>query len=157
MKVMEPTIRWCVLKHDTPDVLRIDQACYPPGARLTEDDLAMLCRRHIVVVSQNERDRITGYCAYSLADDHYQILRLAVAPAFRRCGFATAMLDRLLGRMFSPGYDRTRIVALVDGKQLAAQMFFSRLTFKAETVPDTDTMLFEYRVEELVDWRNCDD
>jgi len=154
---MEPTIRWCVLKHDTPDVLRIDQACYPPGARLTEDDLAMLCRRHIVVVSQNERDRITGYCAYSLADDHYQILRLAVPRAYRRCGFATEMVGRLLGRMAIQGYNRTRIVALVDGRQVDGQLFFARLGFRAETVPDTDTMLFTYRVEELVDWRNCDD
>ena len=145
MKTMAQTVRLCVFHRDSASILRIDKPCYPES-QLLADDLATLCRRHIVVVAE-EYGRIRGYCVYSREEDHFYILRLAVAPASYRRGLATLMVDRLIGMLMSPsGYRRDKIVALVGGRQMYAQYFFSAMGFRASPVPGTDTMRFVWEI-----------
>jgi [ribosomal protein S18]-alanine N-acetyltransferase len=47
-------------------------------------------------VAKNDSNRIVGFCSFWRVVDELHINNLAVAPASRRAGVATALLDRVL-------------------------------------------------------------
>ena len=138
--------RW-IVAHDHADVLRIDRACYPEGARLRPSDLDEMTRRHIGCLTFDERERTTGYSIYGLSDDCIQLLRIGVAPAYRRCGYGSTLVNRLKRRVISTIIKRKRVEALVDGRQVACQLLLSKCGFIGSPVPNTDTIRFRYTLD----------
>jgi ribosomal-protein-alanine N-acetyltransferase len=74
-------------------------------------------------LAKNEEGTTVGFCSFWRVLDELHINNLAVAPAFRRAGVATALLDRVLG----------------DGARLGA----SRATLEVRRSNDPARLLYE--------------
>lgn len=138
----ELLIRWRIGRDDR-ELLAIDDRCYIES--MTQRDLKdILSDRRVICVVAEDAGKIIGYCIYQLQPKAIRIIRCGVDPRSRRCGAATAFLDRFKTRLLS---DRRRIVWVdVAGDSIAAQLCLSRAGFVAEPLP-LDMIRFEFRKE----------
>lgn len=96
---------------------------------------------------------VVGYMVFKLGQKRIELLNLAVAPTCRRRGVGCALIDHLTAKLIQPGANRRqRIVTYVRERNLAAQLFFRALGFRAVRVLrdyydgcDDDAYRFEYR------------
>jgi ribosomal-protein-alanine N-acetyltransferase len=99
-----------------------------------------------------ERDeRIVGFMIYELHKNRLHVLNFAVHEDFRRMGVASQMAVKLIGKL-SP-QRRSRILLEVRETNLAAQLFFREMGFRAisllrdfydDTTEDAYLMEFHY-------------
>ena len=95
-----------------------------------------------------------GFCSFWRVLDELHINNLAVAPAFRRAGVATALLARVLGDGFRLGASRATLE--VRRSNDSARLLYERLGFSVAgvrrayyTKPVEDAIIL--RRESLVD------
>jgi len=139
----ELLIRWRIGRDDR-EVLQIDDRCYIES--MTQRDLKdLLADRSVIAVVAEDRGHILCYCIYQLGKNAIRILRMGVDPRERRCGVATAMLDRLKDKVAN--HRRTEITVEVAGHAIAAQLCLCRAGFVAEPMP-LDQIRFTFRKEQ---------
>jgi [ribosomal protein S18]-alanine N-acetyltransferase len=141
-------IRW-MIRRDMAEVLEIEHQGFE--FPWSEDDfIRCLRQRNCIGMVAEHDDRVIGFMIYELHRTRLHLLNFAVALDYRRRRAGTQMLAKLLGKLSSQR--RTRIVLEVRETNLAAQLFFRNLNFRAVSVlrdfyDDTteDAYLMQYR------------
>lgn len=123
-------IRW-LISRDMPEVCRIEAESFPHPWSEAEFRRAVRHRNVIGMVAESG-DRVVGYMIYRLENDELVVLNFAVAPEWRRLGIGCQMVERLVGKL--SGQRRTALTLVVGEWNLAAQLFFRRQGFLAESV-----------------------
>lgn len=123
-------IRW-MIRRDMPEVLRIEQDGFEwPWTE--EDFLRCLRERNVIGMSAEHKDEVVGYMVYELHPRRLHIMNLAVHPDYRRQGVGRQMVAKLVGKLRD--HRRTAVTVDVRETNLAAQLFFRRLYFRARKV-----------------------
>lgn len=135
------TIRW-MIRRDFGEMLYIDARCYVES--MTEAELIRTLKQNSVIsVVLEHEDEIYGYCIYELVAGAIKIIRFGVEPKRRRCGVATALLQRLKDKLSNQRRDT--IVTVVSGQAIQAQLCLARCGFVAEPQP-FDLIRFTYTI-----------
>jgi ribosomal-protein-alanine N-acetyltransferase len=140
-------IRW-MIRRDMPEVLRIETDSFEfPWTE--EDFVRCLRQRNCIGMVAEFDDSVVGFMIYELHQERLHILNFSVATEFQRCSVGSAMVQKLVSKL-SP-QRRNRIVLEVRETNLAAQLFFRDMDFRAVSVlhdfyEDTaeDAYLMEY-------------
>jgi len=141
-------IRW-MIRRDMPEVLDIENRSFE-FAWTEEDFIRCLRQRNCIGMVAEHDERVVGFMIYELHKNRLHILNFAVHPEFRRRGVARGMIRKLIGKL-SP-QRRNRILLEIRETNLAAQLFFREVGFRAISVlrefyEDTpeDAYLMQYR------------
>jgi len=141
-------IRW-MIRRDMPSVLAIEGQSFEfPWTE--EEFIRCLRQRDCIGMVAERNEEVVGFMIYELHKTRIHILSFAVHPQFRRQTVGSAMIDKLVTKL---AYQRrNRIVLEVRETNLAAQLFFRQLGFRATSVlksfyDDTpeDAFLMQYR------------
>lgn len=141
-------IRWLVSR-DMEEVLDIEQESFE--FPWTEGDYTRCLRsRNCIGMVAEYHDEVAGYMVYELAKNRIQLLNLATAKRFRRCGVATQMIAKLIGKLSAQR--RNRITFEIRETNLPAQLFFRSAGFRAMQIlknhyeeMQEDAYLMQYR------------
>lgn len=140
-------IRW-MIRRDMREVLDIERASFE-HPWFEEEFIRCLRQRNCIGMVAEHAERVVGFMIYELHKTRLHILNFAVAADCRRRMVGSQMIDKLVGKLSSQR--RTRISLEVRESNLTAQVFFSRMGFRATTVlhdfydeNDEDAYLFQY-------------
>jgi ribosomal-protein-alanine N-acetyltransferase len=141
-------IRW-MIRRDMAEVLEIESDGFEfPWCE--DDFIRCLRQRNCIGMVAEVDDRVVGFMIYELHKTRLHLLNFAVARPFRRQGVGTQMLAKLIAKLSIQR--RTRILLEVRETNLAAQLFFRQMAFRAVSVlrdfyEDTteDAYLMQYR------------
>lgn len=113
---------------DLPALERLERAGFddPWSDRLLRDELAHP-QAVVLVAAGGEGDEPAGYAAWRAAAGEAELLRLAVAPRWRRRGVAAALLAAGDRRLHAAGCDRCFLEVRDDNSVAIA--FYERLGF----------------------------
>ena len=141
-------IRW-MIRRDMPEVLHTEQHSFA-YAWTEEDFLRCLRQRNCIGMVAEHGEKVVGFMIYELHKNKLHILNFAVHGQWRRKGVGAQMVAKLISKLSS--HRRTRITLEVRETNLAAQLFFSRQSFRATRVlrgyyedSGEDAFLMEYR------------
>ncbi len=145
---MTAQIRW-MIRRDMAEVLQIENGSFE--FPWSEDEFVRCLRqRNCIGLVAEWEDRIVGYAVYELHKDRLHLLNLAAAPDIRRKGIGTGVMLKLLSKLTANR--RTRILLEVRETNLAAQLFFRHLGFRAISTlrdfyedTDEDAYVMQYR------------
>ncbi len=146
-------IRW-MIRRDMPEVLDIESESFEfPWSE--EDFIRCLRQRNCIGMVAEHDEHVAGFMIYELHRNRLHILNFAVAGAFQRHGVGRQMVEKLINKL-SP-QRRNRILLEVRETNLAAQLFFRDLGFRAvavlrdfydDTTEDAYLMQYQYRTAE---------
>jgi ribosomal-protein-alanine N-acetyltransferase len=96
--------------------------------------------------------KIVGFMIFELLKTRIHVVNFAVAKNFQRMGVGRCLVKNLYRRLSTQ--QRTRILLEVRERNLAAQLFFRKMGFKAilplknyyPDLPDEDAYLMQYRL-----------
>ncbi len=150
-------IRW-MIRRDMPEVINIEQGSFEyPWSE--EDFIRCLRQRNCIGMVAEYESRVVGFMIYELHKNQLHILNFAVRPDYRRRGVGHQMANKLIGKLSQQR--RNRIVLEVRETNLAAQIFFRNLGFRAMSVlrdyyDDTteDAYVMHYRLQADTDFVN---
>ena len=141
-------IRW-MIRRDMPEVLQTEQQSFE-FSWTEEDFLRCLRQRNCIGMVAEHGEKVVGFMIYELHKNKLHILNFAVHPGWRRTSIGTQMIGKLISKLSS--HRRTRITLEVRETNLAAQLFFRKLEFRAVRVERSfyddsgeDAFLMEYR------------
>lgn len=130
--LIPPHLRW-LIKSDMARVLDIDAASFPVPWCEEELRLSLSKRNSIGLVATHAGGSIIcGYVNYLVHSGSLEILRLAVAPEYRRIGVGGAMTNKLKAKLSSKS--RIGISVAVPDFNLPAQLFFRSQEFRATRI-----------------------
>jgi ribosomal-protein-alanine N-acetyltransferase len=146
-------IRW-MIRRDMPEVLQTEQESFEyPWTE--EDFLRCLRQRNCIGMVAEQGEHVVGFMIYELHKAKLHILNFAVHPAYRHLGIGGQMVSKLISKLSS--HRRTRITLEVRETNLAAQLFFRSVGFKASRVlrsfyedSGEDAFLMQYRLADDV-------
>ena len=141
-------IRWLVSR-DMAEVLDIEQESFEfPWSE--EDYLRCLRSRNCIGMVAEYHGQVVGYMIYELGKNKIQLLNMATAREYRRCGVATQMIAKLIGKLSLQR--RSRITLEIRETNLPAQLFFRSSGFRATQIiknyyeqMQEDAYLMQYR------------
>ncbi|MEM9828502.1 MAG: ribosomal protein S18-alanine N-acetyltransferase [Planctomycetota bacterium] len=140
-----------MIRRDMPAVLGIESQTFE-FAWTEEDFIRCLRQRNCIGMVAEVDDQVVGFMIYELHKNRLHILNFAVAPDARRQGVGLAMVGKLLGKLSHER--RNRIMLEVRETNLAAQLFFKSIGFKAISVlrdfyedTDEDAYLMQFRYQ----------
>jgi ribosomal-protein-alanine N-acetyltransferase len=87
---------------DLPQVIAIERRAFPTPWSLAMFVLELSKPSGICLAACDEDDRLAGYLVCSRYERVWHIMNVAVDPDRRRVGIATALLERLFGRVADP-------------------------------------------------------
>ena len=123
-------VRW-MIRRDMLEVLAIEQEAFE--FPWSEDDFARCLRqRNCIGMVAEMSDSIVAFSVYELHRTRLHVLNFAVLRSHRRLGVGTQMMAKLTAKL-APDR-RNRIVLEVRETNLAAQLFFRSLGFRAVSV-----------------------
>jgi [ribosomal protein S18]-alanine N-acetyltransferase len=142
-------IRW-MIRRDMPEVIGIESQSFE--FPWSEDDfLRCLRQRNCIGMVAEHSEKVVGFMIYELHKSRLHILNFAVHSHFRRRFVGQSMVRKLMAKL-SP-LRRSRIMLEVRETNLAAQLFFKNIGFKAISLlrdfyEDTteDAYLMQYRL-----------
>lgn len=145
---LQTHIRW-MIRRDMPEVLAIEDVSFEfPWSE--EDFIRCLRQRNCIGMVSEHDERIVGFMIYELHRNRLHVLNFAVHGDYRRQGVGLKMIGKLISKL-SP-QRRDRIMLEVRETNLAAQLFFRNVGFRAISVlrdfyDDTaeDAYLMQYR------------
>jgi ribosomal-protein-alanine N-acetyltransferase len=147
-------IRW-MIRRDMPEVLDIEKSSFEfPWSE--EDFIRCLRQRNCIGMVAEYDERVVGFMIYELHKDQLHVLNFSVRPDVRRRGIGMQMVNKLVGKLSQQR--RNRIVLEIRETNLAAQMFFKNLGFRAvsvlrdyydDTVEDAYVMQYRYKSSEV--------
>jgi len=126
----EVHVRWFI-RRDMPEVLNIETSSFEfPWSE--EDFIATLQQRNCIGMVGEVDGEVVGYIVYEMGKEEFHILNLAVRPDCRRRGVGNRLIDKIIGKLRHG--QRSKIELEVRETNLAAQLFFRRYGFQAESV-----------------------
>lgn len=145
-----PQVRW-LIRADMPSVMEIENRCFDHPWSEEEFLCALRDKRTIGVVYESANDLIYGFMVYELDKSMLRLISIAVAPEVQGTGVGRAMVERLTDKLEQQ--NRRAVETLVRETNLGAQLFFSKLGFRAvECVRDAysdggkeDGILFRFK------------
>jgi ribosomal-protein-alanine N-acetyltransferase len=114
-----------------PEVLAIE-AAGDPHPWPEDEFLKNLRRRNCIGMVAEVGDAVAGFMVYDLHRGHIDVIRLAVAPAFRRKGVGRAMVGKLRGKLSA--HRRTFFELRARETNLDGQLFLKRVGLAAMCV-----------------------
>ena len=149
-------IRW-MIRRDMPEVLNIEQASFE--FPWSEDDfIRCLRQRNCIGMVAEYDEKVVGFMIYELHKDQLHVLNFSVRPDVRRRGIGMQKVNKLVGKLSQQR--RNRIILEIRETNLAAQMFFKNLNFRAvsvlrdyydDTVEDAYVMQYRFKAEDAVE------
>jgi ribosomal-protein-alanine N-acetyltransferase len=145
-------IRW-MIRRDMPEVLSIEESSFE-FPWLEEDFVRCLRQRNCIGMVAEYDERVVGFMIYELHKDQLHVLNFSVRPDIRRRGVGMQMVNKLIGKLSQQR--RNRINLEIRETNLAAQMFFKNLDFRAisllrdyydDTVEDAYLMQYRFQSE----------
>ena len=146
-------IRW-MIRRDMPEVNSIEQNSFE--FPWTEKDFFRCLRgRNCIGMVAEHDEEVVGFMIYELHNNQLHILNFAVRPDFRRRNVGRQMIQKLIGKLSQQR--RNRIVLEIRETNLAAQLFFQKLGFRAisvlrdyyeDSTEDAYVMHYRYKTEE---------
>ncbi len=143
-------IRW-MIRRDMPEVLDIEGQSFEfPWSE--EDFIRCLRQRNCIGMVAEFEEQVVGFMIYELHKTRLHVLNFAVNPKFRRRAVGQAMMSKLVSKLSHQR--RNRILLEVRETNLAAQLFFRRIGFRAvsvlrdfydDTTEDAYLMQFTYQ------------
>lgn len=143
-------IRW-MIRRDMADVVDIENHSFE--FPWSEDDFVRCLRqRNCIGMVAEHSECVVGFMIYELHKNRLHVLNFAVHPDYQRRGIGQQMVGKLVSKLTPQR--RNRILLEVRETNLAAQLFFRELGFKAisllrsfyEDTPE-DAYLMQYRYE----------
>ena len=129
-EVLKLHIRW-MIRRDVPSVVDIESKSFE--YLWTEKDFARcLGQRNCIGMVAEYEDDVVGFMIYELHKNRLHLLNFAVAPDYRRQGVGRSMIEKLASKLSADR--RTHILLEVRESNLAAQLFFRTLGFRATAV-----------------------
>lgn len=123
-------IRW-MIRRDMPETLEIEGLSFEfPWTE--EDFVRCLRQRNCIGMVAEYDERVVGFMIYELRNDQLHVLNFSVRPDVRRRGVGMQMVNKLVGKLSQQR--RNRITLEIRETNLAAQMFFKNLGFRAVSV-----------------------
>jgi ribosomal-protein-alanine N-acetyltransferase len=116
---------------DLPGVMSVELQCFDDPWD-EQEFREQLRKGHCFGSVATVRLQIVGYMVYELLAGEVNVLSVAVSHDHRRCGIAGDLVRKQFERL-TPKY-RNRIVANVRETNLAGQLFFKSLRFRAVRV-----------------------
>jgi [ribosomal protein S18]-alanine N-acetyltransferase len=145
---IEVHVRW-LIRRDMPEVLDIESTSFEfPWSQ--EDFIACLQQRNCIGMVAELDGEVVGYIVYEMGRSEFHVLNLAVRPDVRRRGVGQQLIQKIVGKLRAG--QRTEVRLEVRETNLAAQLFFRRLSFQAvtvlkdfyeDTVEDAYSMLYQ--------------
>jgi len=149
---MNVHIRW-MIRRDMPEVLDIEENSFEfPWTE--EDFIRCLRQRNCIGMVAEYDEKVVGFMIYELHRDQLHVLNFSVGPDVHRRGIGSQMVKKLLGKLSQQR--RNQITLEIRETNLAAQVFFRNLGFKAisvlrdyydDTVEDAYVMQYLYQQE----------
>ncbi len=149
-------IRW-MIRRDMPEVLDIEgQGFEFPWSE--EDFIRCLRQRNCIGMVAEFEEQVVGFMIYELHKTRLHVLNFAVNPNFRRRAVGQAMMGKLVSKLSHQR--RNRILLEVRETNLAAQLFFRNIGFRAvsvlrdfydDTTEDAYLMQYTYQPVEAED------
>lgn len=144
-------IRW-MIRRDMPEVLATESMSFEfPWSE--EDFIRCLRQRNCIGMVAEYEEQVVGFMIYELHKNRLHILNFAVHDDFRRRRVGEQMVSKLISKLSHQR--RNRILLEVRETNLAAQLFFRHVGFRAVSVlrdfyDDTveDAYLMEYRIRQ---------
>ena len=128
---MTPTLEIRRLTYaDLPQVIAIERRAFPTPWSLAMFVLELSKPSGICLAALVE-DRVVGYLVCSRYDVVWHVMNVAVDPARRREGIATALLERLFDQADQPGEQYTLEVRLSNDPAIA---LYERFEFESAGV-----------------------
>lgn len=150
---MNVHIRW-MIRRDMPEVLSIEKSSFE-FSWSEEDFIRCLRQRSCIGMVAEYDERVVGFMIYELHKDQLHVLNFAVRPDVRRRHVGEQMTNKLVSKLSQQR--RNRILLEIRETNLAAQLFFRNLGFKAtsvlrdyydDTVEDAYVMQYRFQTEE---------
>jgi [ribosomal protein S18]-alanine N-acetyltransferase len=123
-------IRW-MIRRDMTEVLDIERESFE-FPWFEEDFIRCLRQRNCIGMVAEHGERVVGFMIYELHKTRLHILNFAVADDMRRRGIGAQMASKLVSKLSSQR--RARITLEVRETNLAAQLFFKQVGFRATSV-----------------------
>lgn len=133
------------------EVLKIERESFE--FHWTEEDfLCCLRQRNCIGMVAEQDNHVVGFMIYELYKSKLHVLNFAVAPALRRAGIGSQMIEKLINKLSQQR--RKQISLHVRETNLPAQLFFQHHSFRATCVlrdhyKDTceDAYVMQYALE----------
>jgi len=141
-------VRW-MIRRDMPTVLAIEESSPEPHWTTEDEFLFRLRQRTCVGMVAEVGADVVGFMIYEIHKDRLGLLKFVVHSRYRRSWIGRAMMSMLFVKL-SPS-TRNRIVPEVRETNLAAQLFFRSMGFRAIRIikGEVDSYLMQYRCESL--------
>lgn len=123
-------IRW-MIRRDMQEVLDIERESFE-FPWFEEDFIRCLRQRNCIGMVAEHGERVIGFMIYELHKSRLHILNFAVTKGARMRGVGRQMAEKLISKLSSQR--RTNISLEVRETNLAAQLFFKHVGFRATTV-----------------------
>ncbi|MBC8352477.1 MAG: ribosomal protein S18-alanine N-acetyltransferase [Planctomycetes bacterium] len=146
-----------MIRRDMPEVLDIEgQGFEFPWSE--EDFIRCLRQRNCIGMVAEFEEQVVGFMIYELHKTRLHVLNFAVNPNFRRRAVGQAMMGKLVSKLSHQR--RNRILLEVRETNLAAQLFFRNIGFRAvsvlrdfydDTTEDAYLMQYTYQPVEAED------
>lgn len=151
---LKTQIRW-MIRRDMPSVLLIEgQSFEYPWSEV--EFIRVLRQRECCGMVAEVGDEVAGFMIYELHKQRIHILSFAVHEDFRCQGVGASMVEKLISKLAVQR--RNRIALEVRERNVAAQVFFRQMGFKAVRIlkgyyEDTteDAYQMEYRISDCAD------
>ena len=144
-------IRW-LIRRDMPEVLDIERQAFE-SAWTEEDFLCCLRQRNCIGMVAEYNHRIVGFMIYELHKAKLHVLNFAVDPEFFGHAIGTQLVEKLVDKLSQQR--RQEIVLEVREGNLAAQLFFKKMGFRAVLVlrshyddTDEDAYVMRFSIDE---------
>lgn len=143
-------IRW-MIRRDMPEVLGIESQSFEFHWS-EEDFIRCLRQRNCIGMVAEFEEQVVGFMIYELHKTRLHVLNFAVNPKFRRRAVGQAMMSKLVSKLSHQR--RNSILLEVRETNLAAQLFFRKIGFRAvsvlrdfydDTTEDAYLMQFTYQ------------
>ncbi|MBI2479705.1 MAG: ribosomal protein S18-alanine N-acetyltransferase [Planctomycetia bacterium] len=140
-----------MIRRDMPEVLGIESQSFEFHWS-EEDFIRCLRQRNCIGMVAEFEEQVVGFMIYELHKTRLHVLNFAVNPAFRRRAVGQAMMSKLVSKLSHQR--RNRILLEVRETNLAAQLFFRNIGFRAvsvlrdfydDTTEDAYLMQFTYQ------------
>lgn len=123
-------IRW-MIRRDMQNVLAIEKASFD-DPWTEEDVLVALRKRTMIPLVAELNETILGFMFYDLSKTHFEIVKFAVPPQWRRSGIGSNFIERLKDKLDLQR--RSQILAYVRESNLPTHLFLRNQGFMATDI-----------------------
>lgn len=117
----EPNIRWLV-RRDVPQIAEISLGTDDP---LSQDELVNLLKcRNVAGMACTVHGDVVGFMIYLIEKHSFHVIQFAVDWCDRRCGYGTAMMERLIDKL-NPSHRREIYVSIWERDQGALKFLLN--------------------------------